>query len=117
MSLPSCKPLELQPLQLCLLSSSHWSLCSFSLSPSSLSDVLLTLFKDWGWGEGLTHLRGSFQNPFPLRPIAISCSLKAPTLPDCIVAVAELLSRVQFFETPGFPVLHCLPESAQTHVH
>ena len=37
-------------------------------------------------------------------------------------AVVQWLSRVQLCNpmnctTPGFPVLHCLPEFAQTHVH
>ena len=40
-----------------------------------------------------------------------------------IVVVVQSLSRVQLFVTPwtvalqGFPVLHCLPEFDQTHVH
>ena len=38
----------------------------------------------------------------------------------CIIAVVQLLSCVQLFATlwiSGFPVLHYLPELAQTHVH
>ena len=38
--------------------------------------------------------------------------------------VVQLLSHVQLFATswttcsiPGFPILHCLPEFAQAHVH
>ena len=55
---------------------------------------------------------------FPFTSHSYLLLSEGPTLLDCIVVVvAELLSRVQFFETPGFPVLHCLPESAQTHVH
>ena len=40
----------------------------------------------------------------------------------CHVVVVQLLSRVQLCSPmdcsmPGFHVLHCLPESAQTHIH
>ena len=40
-----------------------------------------------------------------------------------VVVVVQSLSRVQFFvipwtcSIPDFPILHCLPEFAQTHVH
>ena len=39
---------------------------------------------------------------------------------NAVVAAAQVLSCVQLFGTPwtaGFPVLHRLPELAQTHVH
>ena len=39
---------------------------------------------------------------------------------ELIVIIVQSLSRVQLFmnsSTPGFPVLHHLPEFAQTHVH
>ena len=40
---------------------------------------------------------------------------------DTVIAV-QLLSPVRLYNpmdcsTPGFPVLHCLPEFAQIHVH
>ena len=31
--------------------------------------------------------------------------------------VVQLLPLVQLFATPGFPVLHCLLQFAQIHVH
>ena len=38
-----------------------------------------------------------------------------------LLVVVQLLSRVRLFATPwtvaGFPVLHHLPELAQTHAH
>ena len=34
-----------------------------------------------------------------------------------VLAIVQLLSRVWLCSTPGVPVLHYLPEFAQTHVH
>ena len=58
-----------------------------------------------------------------VRDTYIQCQI-GKTIPKIVfVAVVQPFSRVQLFvtpmncSTPGFPVLHHLPEFSQTHVH
>ena len=74
--------------------------CSFDLNFSA---------NEWCWI--------SFHVPFGYLCVFLPCS------PNIFVVVVQLLSRVWHFvtpvdcSTPGFPVLHYLPEFVQTHVH
>ena len=53
----------------------------------------------------------------PHPRISYACT---PALVSCCCSVAQLgpaLCDIMNCSTPGFPVLHCLPEFVQTHVH
>ena len=61
----------------------------------------------------------------PSHPIPLGCH-RAPAWAPCIIQLLPIVVVVQSYSTlydhvdcstPGFPVLHYLPEFAQTHVH
>ena len=61
------------------------------------------------------QLQNCFESASPMSPVS-------PSFLPILLSVVQLLSHVWLFDpmacsTPGFPVLHCLLEFAQIHVH
>ena len=71
------------------------------------------LAREWGWNQWTPPSR-----PSPRETLLQACTLSLPALCCCLVAKSHLtLCNPMDCSKPGFPVLHCLPEFAQTHVH
>ena len=71
----------------------------------------------WDGKEVAFHMEGFTWTDQPWLPDSGKESLVGV---EIMIVVVQSLSPIQLFATPripGFPVLHCLPEFAQIHVH
>ena len=71
----------------------------------------------WDGKEIAFHMEGFTWTDQPWLPDSGKESLVGV---EIMIVVVQSLSPIQLFATPripGFPVLHCLPEFAQIHVH
>ena len=73
--------------------------------------------EEWDGKEVAFHMEGFTWTDQPWLPDSGKESLVGV---EIMIVVVQSLSPIQLFATPwipGFPVLHCLPEFAQIHVH
>ena len=95
-----------------------------SVKEKEAASLRLLLQTSWGFPDGYWWRmvrRHSFWDG-ESEGLHVSVSKLTTNIQWIVAVVVKLLSRVRLFVTPwnrttGFPVLHCLPELAQTHVH
>ena len=73
--------------------------------------LLQGVFLTHGWNLGVLHSRWIFPHQPPGKPFCKACFCRS-VAQSCL-----MLCRPMHCITPGFSVLHYLPEFSQTHVH